>query len=209
MYGRVRVGKRGAHLACVVESLKYLTPNKDSQRIRANCGVLQQIAAFFGELRRFAANCGKLQRIAAICSVLRRIAAFCGELQKYHYGVSVNLWKFFGIGKIDIFHLTNLFKGGLTFCSELRRFAANCGCGVLQQIAENCSVLRRIAANCGVLQRFAAFCSIFAAFCGVLHRFAAFAANCGELRRAFCGILQLFAAFCGCARSRPCGARTN
>jgi hypothetical protein len=51
----VRVGKRGAHLACVVELLKYLTPNKDSQRIRANCGVLQ-----------LAANCSVFWRIAAL-----------------------------------------------------------------------------------------------------------------------------------------------
>jgi hypothetical protein len=40
------------------------------------------------------------------------IMAFCGELRKYHHGVSVNLWKFFGNGKIARFHLTNLFKGG-------------------------------------------------------------------------------------------------
>jgi hypothetical protein len=48
---------------------------------------------------------------AANCSFLQQIAAFCGYLRKYHHGVSVNLWKFFGIGKIARFHLTNLFKG--------------------------------------------------------------------------------------------------
>jgi hypothetical protein len=53
-----------------------------------------------------------LRRFAAFCGVLGRIAAFCGELRKYHHGVSVNLWKFFGNGKIARFHLTNLFKGG-------------------------------------------------------------------------------------------------
>jgi hypothetical protein len=81
-----------------------------------------------------------LRQIAAFCSVLLRIAANCSESRKYHHGVSVNLWKFFGIGKIAIFHLTNLFKGGLTFCSEFRRFAANCG--VLQCFAAFCGVLR-------------------------------------------------------------------
>jgi hypothetical protein len=67
---------RGAHLACVVESLKYLTPKKDSQRITANCGVL------CGVLQRFGANCGELRRIAANCSELRPFAAFCGELRQ-------------------------------------------------------------------------------------------------------------------------------
>jgi hypothetical protein len=48
-------------------------------------------------LRRIVGNCGELRCFA-------RIAAFCGELRKYHHGVSVNLWKFFGIGKIARFH---------------------------------------------------------------------------------------------------------
>jgi hypothetical protein len=69
---------------------------------------LWRFAAFCSELRRIA-----LRRFAAFCGVLRRFAAFCGVLRrKYHHGVSVNLWKFFGIGKIARFHLTNLFKGG-------------------------------------------------------------------------------------------------
>jgi hypothetical protein len=101
------------------------------------------------------------------CSVLRQIAVFCGELRKYHHGVSVNLWKFFGIGKIARFHLTNLFKGGTTFCSELQLFAANCG--VLRCLAAFCGELQRFAGNCGVLRGIAAFCGV----CGVLRRFAA------------------------------------
>ena len=157
--------------------------------------VIEQIVAFCSELQRFLANCG----------VLRRNAANCSELRKYHHGVSVNLWKFFGIGKIAISHLTNLFKGGLTFCSELRRFAANCG--VLRRFAANCGKLQRFAANCGELWRFAAFCGVlqhFAAFYGVLRRFAAFcsflrriAANCGGRFAAFCSFLQRFAAVHG------------
>ena len=90
------------------------------------CVVWRRFAVFCGILQRFAAFCCVLRRFAVNCSVLRQIAANCGKLRKYHHGVSVNLWKFFGIGKTARFHLTNLFKGGLTFCSELRRFAANC-----------------------------------------------------------------------------------
>jgi hypothetical protein len=85
---------------------------------------LWRIAAFCGVLQRIAAFCSKLRQIVAFCSVLRRIAAFCGKLRKYHHGVSVKLWKPFGIGKIARFHLTNLFKGGLTFCSKLQLFVA-------------------------------------------------------------------------------------
>jgi hypothetical protein len=114
---------------------------------------------------------------------LRQIAAFCGELRKYHHGVSVNLWKLFGIGKIARFYLTNLFKGGLTFCSELLLFVVFCGVlWILQRFAAFCGELRRFAAFCGVLQRFAANCSVLrriAAFWSVLWRFAAFF---GELR---------------------------
>ena len=85
-------------------------------RFAANCSLLRRFAAFCGVLRRIAANCCVLRRFAVNCSVLRRIAANCGELRKYYHGVSVNLWKFFGIGKIARFHLTNLFNSLTAKC---------------------------------------------------------------------------------------------
>jgi len=36
--------------------------------------------------RRFAAFCGVMRQIAANWGVLWQIAAFCGELRKYHHG---------------------------------------------------------------------------------------------------------------------------